>query len=399
LRRDVKVCVVGKVVRLNSQKVLVLNRILFEYCNLVKWYLTFGSTSKNFLHETGYEKAKRLFNLKTGLIQTARDKAVEILKSFKKTGKRNRVQKIERISIRFDSRTYSFSKTINVLTPYWLSLSLNGKSRTSLPIMFGEKQKLKIDKAFNGDWKFATVEIMKKNSAWYAHFTLTKTIEFNEHPETIIAIDRGEKNLAVAVAILKDSPNKPLKGQFWRGSEIKRTKGLYGHIRRNLGEKKLPKKIKDMRNKEQRKNNQQLHITVNQIIEYAKQFPNSVIVMETLTGIRNIFKASKKLNKRFHSLPFRKLQTIIEYKASLEGMEVRYLTRRQTKNTSKQCHRCGYVTQIKCKRELKCPNCGLKYNRDLNACVNIAHRIMSSVGWGNCDTPELSNEANPQRIS
>jgi len=36
------------------------------------------------LHEKCYEKAKELFNLNTTLIQTARDKAVEILKSFEK---------------------------------------------------------------------------------------------------------------------------------------------------------------------------------------------------------------------------------------------------------------------------------------------------------------------------
>ncbi|NHW89103.1 MAG: hypothetical protein HA490_05630 [Archaeoglobales archaeon] len=34
------------------------------------------------MYEKCYEKAKELFNLNTALIQTARDKAVEILKSF-----------------------------------------------------------------------------------------------------------------------------------------------------------------------------------------------------------------------------------------------------------------------------------------------------------------------------
>jgi len=109
----------------------------------------------------------------------------------------------------------------------------------------------------------------------------------------------------------------------------------------------------------------------NQIIEYAKQFPKPVIVMEDLNGIRRNFKKPKRLNRRFHSSPFRKLQTIIEYKANLEGIEVKYLTKKQTKNTSKTCHRCGYVTQVK-GRIHKCPKCGMEYDRDLNACINIA---------------------------
>ena len=57
-------------------------KTLDEYFRLVKWYLSLNSTSKTFLHENCYEKAKELFNLNTALIQTVRDKAVEILKSF-----------------------------------------------------------------------------------------------------------------------------------------------------------------------------------------------------------------------------------------------------------------------------------------------------------------------------
>ncbi len=401
LEKGVRVCVVGKVFNPNPQKVFALNRTLQEYHELIKWYLTLDSTSKRFLHENGYQKAKRLFNLNTALIQTARNKAVETLKSFRKNGKRNSVLNPKRISIRFDCRTYNFHKTTNVLTPYWLSLSLSERGRTPLPIVFGEKQRQRIDEALNGYWKFATVEMVKRDQVWYAHFILTKTVEIDvdEQAKTIIGIDRGERNLAVAVAISKNSPAKPMKGRFWRGSEIKRTKGLYCHIRRSLGKKKLSKKINEMRNREQRRNKQQLHTTVNQIIEHVKQFPNPPIVMETLTGIRSNFNASRKLNRRFHSLPFRKLQTIIEYKAHLEGIAIRYLTRSQTRYTSKECHKCGHVARIRNRRELHCSNCGLRYNRDLNACVNIARRIMSSVGWGSRDTPELSNEANSKRIS
>jgi len=69
-------CVVGKVFKPNKRKVLALNKTLDEYFRLVKWYLSFNSTSKTFLHNNCYEKAEELFNLNTALIQTARDKAV-----------------------------------------------------------------------------------------------------------------------------------------------------------------------------------------------------------------------------------------------------------------------------------------------------------------------------------
>jgi IS605 OrfB family transposase len=391
LKKDVQICIIGKVFKPNRLKVLALNRALNEYFRLVRWYISFNSKSKSFLHENGYEKAKELFNLSTALIQTARDKAVEILKSFEETRKEDSILRLKRISIRFDKRCYKFSKTTNILTPYWLTLSLNKEERVSLPIVFGEKQKERIEEALRGEWKFTAVEMVKRNGEWYAHFILKKTIEVPNEPKTVIAIDRGEHNLAVAVAISKNNPSKPMKGQFWRGEEIKRIRGLYSHIRRKFQEKKLLKKVKEFKGKENRKINQQLHIIANQIVAYAKQFPKPIIVMENLNGIRDNFKKSKKLNKKFHSLPFRKLQTYIEYKALLEGIEVRYLTKKETRNTSKTCHRCGHVAQVK-GRIFKCPKCGMEYDRDLNACINIAHRVMSSMGWGSREPPKPADE-------
>ena len=386
MQRDVQLTVIGKVFKPNPNKVLALNMTLKEYFRLVRWYLSFNSTSKTLLHENGYEKAKRLFKLNTALIQTARDKTIEILKSFQKNRKDNSALRPNRVSIRFDKRCYSFSKTTNVLTPYWLTLSLFRGRRVSLPIVFGEKQKARIEEAFRGEWSFTTVEMVKRDGEWYAHFVLKKTVELPDEPETVIAIDRGEANLAVAVAISKKDPAKPMKGRFWRGGEIKRIRGLYSHIRRKLQEKNRIGKVKELGRRERHKVNQQLHIA-NEIVAYAKQFPKPIIVMEDLNGIRRKFKKSKRLNRRFHSLPFRKLQTYIKYKANLKGIEVRYLSKKETKNTSKICHRCGYVTQVK-GRIFKCPNCGMEYDRDLNACINITHRLMSSMGWRSCEPPE-----------
>lgn len=80
--RIVKVSWVGKVFKPNPNKVLASNKTLNEYFRLVKWYLGFNSKSRHFLHENGYGTVKTLFNLNTALIQTGRDKIVEILNSF-----------------------------------------------------------------------------------------------------------------------------------------------------------------------------------------------------------------------------------------------------------------------------------------------------------------------------
>ena len=129
--------------------------------------------------------------------------------------------------------------------------------------------------------------------------------------------------------------------------------------------------------------NHELHVISKKIVEYAKQFPSPAIVMEKLTGIRENFNNGKKLNRRFHSLPFRKLQKMIEYKAKLKGIKIVYIN---SKNTSKTCHRCGYVTCRVEGREYRCPKCGMVYNRDLNASINIARALMGGTGRGSVNT-------------
>lgn len=392
MEKDVQLTIVGELFSPNERKVLALNRCLSEYFRLVKWYVSFTDTSKAFLHENCYEQAKRNFNLNTALIQTARDKAVETLKSSNENKKEDSILKLKKVSIRFDGRCYKFSKTTNVLTPYWLTLSLNHRERISLPIVFGERQKQRIEEAFRGEWKFTTVEMVKRNGEWYTHFVLKKTVTFEDRPETIVGIDIGEVNFVTAVALT----DKPSKGQFWRGSEIKRIRGLYSHIRRRLGEKKLLKKIKAIESKEKRKVNQQLHILANQVVKYAKQFPKPIIAIENLNGLRGHMNFSKSLNKRVHSMPYRKLQTYIEYKANLEGIEVRYI---KAKDTSKTCHRCGHVARRVNGREFRCRKCGLIYNRDLNGSINIAQAVMSDLGWGSVTPPNSQVRLNVENFS
>jgi len=120
---------------------------------------------------------------------------------------------------------------------------LSRRERISLPIVFGGKQGERIEEAFRGGWQFTTVERVKRDGEWCVHFVLKKAVEVPDEPETVMAIDGGEHNLAVAVAIsksnLEEQPRQALKGQFWRGEEIKKIRGLYGHIRRRLQEKKL----------------------------------------------------------------------------------------------------------------------------------------------------------------
>ncbi|MBD3194678.1 MAG: IS200/IS605 family element transposase accessory protein TnpB [Candidatus Lokiarchaeota archaeon] len=278
------------------------------------------------------------------------------------------------------------------ITSYWLHLSLSGSyGRTAFPIIFGKRTEL-IEEAFYGEYAIKKVEMKKRKGMWYAHFTLSKEVAVPDSPEAVIDIDRGEKNFAVAVGIQKDSPNKPQRGIFWKGAEIKALKGKYHHIRRSLGRKKRPHEIKKLKGKLSRKIEHLLHHLANEIVEYAIQFEKPVIALEELTHIRDRFQKNKKvkrLNRRMNSLPFRKFQTYIEYKALKRGIAVKYI---DPMHTSKQCYRCDTITNVGFHRTFSCPHCGLIYDRDLNASINIAHQITSSLGLGTHECPEQPND-------
>ena len=370
LKAEVKVAIQGKILNPNKEKRHKLNVVLEKYLKAVKFFASFGINDKKLLQQKGYKEARRMFGLSSTLTQTARDKAVELVK-----GSEGREFHMRKVSIRVNYRAFKLVRRDTKLTPYWLYLQLDGDG-VWYPVQFGEKQRQMIDDALSDDseWSLQQVELVKRDREWYAYFTLEKPFK-NYEPKTPIGIDLGERNLATVVALVDD---KPTKGTFFKGSKIKEVRHKYFNIRKKLQEKKRLDVVKRLRGKETRIVNHELHVIAKEIVEYAKQFPSPVIAMEKLTGIREDFKKGKKLNRRFHSLPFRKLQKMVEYKAKIQGIKVVYI---DPKNTSKTCHRCGYVAHVE-GREYRCPQCGLKYNRDLNASINIARALTRGTGRG-----------------
>jgi transposase, IS605 OrfB family, central region len=376
LRAEVKVAVQGKILNPNKEKRHKLNVVLEKYLKAVKFFASFKIKDKELLQQKAYEEARRRFGLSSTLTQTARDKAVELVKANE-----GREFHVHEVSIRVNYRAFKLVRRDTKLTPYWLYLKLDGDG-VWYPVQFGERQRQMIVDALSDDseWSLQQVELVKRDGEWYAYFTLERPFK-NHEPKTPIGIDLGERNFATVIALVDD---KPTKGTFFKGSRIKEVRHKYFNIRKKLQEKRRLDVFKRLRGRERRIVNHELHVISKEIVEYARQFPSPVIAMEKLTGIRENFRRGKKLNRRFHSLPFRKLQKMVEYKAKLEGIEVRYVN---PKNTSKTCHRCGYVTHVE-GREYRCPKCGLKYNRDLNAAINVARALTRGTGRGYVNTPK-----------
>ena len=62
------------------------------------------------------------------------------------------------------------------------------------------------------------------------------------------------------------------------------------------------------------------------------------IVVENLKGMKKQIRYGKRMNRRLHTLPYRRLQSYIEYKAKLAGLPAVYVNPR---GTSSLCPICG----------------------------------------------------------
>lgn len=121
-----------------------------------------------------------------------------------------------------------------------------------------------------------------------------------------------------------------------------------------------------------------IHKISKKIVQNAVQ-AKAMIVLEDLKGIRKLYRRGNgqgnKYRKKLNGWQFYELQRQIQYKASWEGIPVRFV---DPKRTSKQCPICGNKVQedMQNSRKLWCNNCRKSMDRDVVASLNIAYK-----GW------------------
>lgn len=94
------------------------------------------------------------------------------------------------------------------------------------------------------------------------------------------------------------------------------------------------------------------------------------IVMEDLQSRSIIDQKRHYINKIIHDIPFLKMQNIMEYKCKQYGIPFKLADHNYP--SSKICSNCGYKKDnFKSQRIFKCPICGYREDRDINAARNL----------------------------
>jgi putative transposase len=146
----------------------------------------------------------------------------------------------------------------------------------------------------------------------------------------------------------------------------------YKNIRKDLQKKAKYKKVKTIKNRENRIVRDLNHKMGKKIVQIAIE-SNANINLEDLTDIRKTAKSRKSFKYALNSWSFYQLKQMIEYKARLQGVKVVKIDPRYT---SKSCSRCGLLGNRNGKI-FKCPHCGHVDHADGNAGFNIASKSSS----------------------
>ena len=196
----------------------------------------------------------------------------------------------------------------------------------------------------------------------------------------IMAIDLGMNNLATCTN-MKNNKSLIIAGESLKSKigyinkEIARLEGIQMKM---IGSKKYKNTKRINKLYEQRRNYSKtyMHKASRQIIEYALENECNTIVIGNIKDI----KQNMQNNKRFVQMPIQSLVEKVEYKAKLEGIEVKKISEKYTSGVSaidkEEITKENYKKKRRISRGIFETNNGKKINADINGSLNILRKYI-----------------------
>jgi len=350
--------------KLIPDKPELLDELMHEFRDVYNQYLEgikqLNTTNRNEL-ERFLVKSKLIQNTR----QMAREKAREAVKSYlelRKQGKDASLPKPRKkqMPVRMNYKEgYIIKEDFTVRISASPRIHIHGKLEGSdLDLAY-------LYNALKGKYDIGTAELLKKNGVFYLHITISKDFNQSYEPKTFVGIDMNENSVAITAL---DDTGRVLESAILEFNELKFLRHKFDIIRKRVQSKK-PSMLKVLGGIEKNTVRDWCHKISRIVVEFAKQFPDPIIVIENLNGMRESINYGKRMNRRLHKIPYTMIQNYIEYKALWDDILVGKVNPR---NTSHTCSVCG-GRGIRRKRLFKC-GCGLQDHADRVASVNIAKR-------------------------
>ena len=191
-----------------------------------------------------------------------------------------------------------------------------------------------------------------------------------------MGIDMGVNNLIAAAWDSEDRPviinGKPLKSinQYYNKAKAHMQK----EAKKSNG-KNRTKRLDKLTAKRNRKIKDYMHKASRKIVELAVSSDVGLIVIGANEGWKQKVQMGNVTNQNFVSIPYKTLINMIEYKAKLEGIEVRIVSESYTSGTSfldgEKPTKDYYDKSRRVKRGLFRSNNGILINADINAAYQM----------------------------
>ena len=359
-----------------------------------------SSTSKRFLHKVQYERIKgECPSLPTGLIQCARDVAVEAVKTWnvkktklkqkhpKKAGRMKRPSMKEKCTMRYDVRTV----TLRGSQLTFSTCDKRIKTIISIPEFFTERY------PETDGWKLkgANIGIDRKGRVFVnlIYECPDSVIEGNNDGK-IVGLDRGVYNIVTTS-----------EGDHYGAKDVRRVKRKYNHVRSELQEKgtrSAKRRLKAISGREKRFVQDQNHCISKKLANIDEDV--SVYVLENLSSMNMLKlkgKSNKTMRKWLSNWSYSDLEFKLVYKCKMNGIRVEFVDARYT---SQKCSVCKTIDKTSRNgNRYTCRHCGSRMHADTNAAINIRDnyitRVMQSgqaavnqpYGWGATGKPETES--------
>ena len=329
--------------------------------------VTNNSTSKRFLHKVQYERIKEECpSLPTGLIQCARDVAVEAVKTWnvKKTKlKQKHPKKAERSTMRYDVRTV----TLRGSQLTFSTCDKRVKTIISIPEFFTERY------PDSEGWKQkgANIGIDRKGRVFVNLIYECPDYDTFENDGMIVGLDRGVYNIVTTS-----------DGVHYGAKDVRRVKRKYNHVRSELQEKgtrSAKRRLKAISGCEKRFVHDQNHCI-------SKKLANTdgdvyIYVLEDLSSMnmkRLKGKSNKTMRKWLSAWSYSDLEFKLIYKCQRNGIREEFVDARYT---SQKCSVCKTIDKASRKgNRYVCRHCGNSMHADVNAAINIRDNYITRVG-------------------
>jgi len=319
-------------------------------------------TRKSVLHDETYHDVREQTRLHSNHVQSARDRAVDALRSVVATWSKGEYASLPTFStpfVEYNRRNATFNDDHATLS------TVEGRVTVGFVLPDEDRDTPHSQYLQSDGWETTGATLHYRHGSFYLHVRTKADVDAPDRPEngTVLGVDLGVKNIAVTST-----------GAFWTADGLDHWRTEYVERRRSLqecGTRDAHENVQAVGRTESGRFEQYLHRVANELVEEADDRGCSHIAFENLTGIRDRTANARK----FHEWAFRRLYEYVAYKAEERSIAVEQVT---PEHTSQRCSTCGFTARENrlTQDSFCCQQCGYENHADYNAAKNIGLKLL-----------------------